>query len=81
LSDIGSVHGSSRKSSAGVDSGAKLRIRKSSVEGGMLSPVVPVGRAISTAQKSRQVRWRLRVFCSLSVRQTDRTPSSALGFG
>jgi hypothetical protein len=33
---MGSVHGSSRWSSAGVLSGAKLRMRKSSVWGGII---------------------------------------------
>jgi hypothetical protein len=83
LSDIGSVHGNSRKSSAGVDSGAKLRMRKSSVCGGIfnLSQVPVGGQLIPAAQKSRQVLWRLSGVLRFSVRQTDRDPSSASGFG
>ena len=66
LSDIGSVHGSSRRSSAGVDSGAKLRMRRSSVEGGIFFlPSCPSAARSLTAQKSRQVRWRLSGVSSL----------------
>jgi hypothetical protein len=40
---MGSLQGSSRSSSAGVESGAKLRIRKSSVLGGIVILQVPFG--------------------------------------